>query len=194
RSALTCCAPGASVAGPPATPACRSRIGPDDVTRQDRAGTALFLACFGAYLCTAYPCLAPRDAGDLALAAVQLGVAHPPGYPLYSVLGHAWARVFPFGTAAYKLNVLSALAGALGVLVFYAWCRRRLAPLAAAGCAAAYGAAALVWKFSLLGEKYSLQALLIACLLLTSEGTAKSFHKRACLSGLLLGLAWVNHQ
>lgn len=164
------------------------------MAREDRLGTALFLACFGTYLFTAYPGLAPRDAGDLALAALQLRVAHPPGYPLYSVLGHAWMLIFPFGTVAYRLNGLSSLAGAFMAYAFYAWCRRRLAALPAAGCAAALAAAAPVWKFSALGEKYTLQGLLITALLLTAEGERRSLHKRACLSGLLFGLAWINHQ
>ncbi len=158
------------------------------------AAAGLSLAAFAAYLRGAWPSLAARDAGDLALAAYRLGVAHPPGYPLYALLGHAWLLLLPLATPGYALNVLSALAGAASVGVLYLWCRRRGDPWVAAGCAAAFGAAALESKFAGLGEKYTLHVLFVSGLLLASEGQARTFHKRACLAGLLFGLGWVNHQ
>ena len=75
--------------------------------------TALvFAALFALYLASSYPALAPRDAADLASAALTLGVAHPPGYPLYGCLGKLWMLLLPLGDPAWRLNLLSAAAGA----------------------------------------------------------------------------------
>ncbi|MBW2698952.1 MAG: DUF2723 domain-containing protein, partial [Deltaproteobacteria bacterium] len=43
-----------------------------------------------AYILTLAPTVASsRDSAELALATIELGVAHPTGYPLYTLLGHA---------------------------------------------------------------------------------------------------------
>ena len=78
----------------------------------------IFLVAFGVLLAGAAPGLAPRDAGELTAAVACVGVPHPPGFPLYVLLGRAWADVMPFGSLAYRLNILSAacLAGALALL------------------------------------------------------------------------------
>src|ERR1019366_1204989 len=59
------------------------------------AALAVFAAAFSLYLGCLYPAIAPRDSSDMASAAMTLGVAHPPGYPLYSVLGRAWLEILP---------------------------------------------------------------------------------------------------
>jgi hypothetical protein len=51
-----------------------------------------------------------------------LGIAHPTGYPLFSILGYLFSLIpFPFGSIL-KLNILAALwcAAAAGVFVYTA--------------------------------------------------------------------------
>jgi hypothetical protein len=158
------------------------------------AAFAAFAAAFGLYLGCLYPAVAPRDSADMATAAMTLGVAHPPGYPLYSVLGRAWLEVFPWGNQAYGLNVLSALAGAAAVAVMFLWTRRRAGATGALAAAALWALSAPLWKFSLLEEKYALHALFAVALAALSEGERETVFARARLSGLLLGLGLVNHQ
>ncbi|UPT73073.1 MAG: DUF2723 domain-containing protein [Elusimicrobiota bacterium] len=153
--------------------------------------TALvFFAAFGLYLSGASPSIAPRDSADMALAALTLSPAHPPGYPLYSILGHAWISVFPLGNPAYRLSVLSCLAGAGAVALVFAAVRRRSGLPAALAAAAILALCAPLWKFSLLQEKYSLHALFVAALYFLSGGGDASFR----LSAFLFGLGLVNHQ
>lgn len=66
------------------------------------------------------------DAGDFVTASCDLGVAHPTGFPLYTLLGKAFCEL-PLGSAAFRLSLLSAaVAGVLsGLLVTLA---RRLTP------------------------------------------------------------------
>jgi hypothetical protein len=52
------------------------------------------------------------DSSELAAAAWQLGVAHPPGHGLAALLGKA-ATLLPFGTVALRVGLASAVAGAI---------------------------------------------------------------------------------
>lgn len=154
----------------------------------------VFLAAFGLYLAGASPSIAPRDSADMASAALTLGVAHPPGYPLYSVLGRLWLTVFPWGNPAYRLAVLSCLAAAGAVFFLYLSVRRRHGAWAGLAAAAVLAFSAPLWKFALIQEKYSLHAFIVAVLFYLSEGDKEDFWRRARLSGFIAGLGLVNHQ
>jgi tetratricopeptide (TPR) repeat protein len=56
------------------------------------------------------------DSGELILAAKTLGVAHPPGFPLYVLLTHAFTWL-PLGSVAARVNFASALFAALAAAV-----------------------------------------------------------------------------
>lgn len=154
----------------------------------------VFLAAFALYLSGASPSIAPRDSADMALSAATLGVAHPPGYPLYSVLGRLWLTVFPWGNPAYALAVLSCLAAAGAVVFLFLSVRRRYGLWAGLTGACVFAFSAPLWKFALIQEKYALHACFVAVLLYLSEGERESFWRRARLSGFLVGLGLVNHQ
>lgn len=78
----------------------------------------IFLVVFGIYLFTAYPTIPPyRDSGDLIAASYSLGNAHPPGYPLYSLLGKICIVLVPFGNIAYRVNLMSIIFASLTVMI-----------------------------------------------------------------------------
>lgn len=61
------------------------------------------------YTRTLYPSIAGGDSGELVAEACHLGVAHPPGYPLYTMLVHAFTRLLPLGgSIAWRANLFSA--------------------------------------------------------------------------------------
>jgi hypothetical protein len=68
------------------------------------------------YSWTLAPTVTLVDSGELIVAARSLGVAHPPGFPLYVLLAHA-ATWLPIGNIAERVNFASALFGALAVAV-----------------------------------------------------------------------------
>jgi hypothetical protein len=77
-----------------------------------------WLAAFG--LCALYMASMARDlslydSGELALAAVQLGLGHPPGQPLHTLLGHALTWL-PYLSPLVAVNLASALPAALTLL------------------------------------------------------------------------------
>jgi len=73
---------------------------------------AVFLVALVVYSWTLAPTVTPTDSGELILAAYGLGVAHPPGVPLWIMLAHL-ASLVPVGSVAVRVNFSSAVFGAL---------------------------------------------------------------------------------
>lgn len=126
---------------------------------------AVGLAAFGVYLFTAAPGLGPgHDSGELTTAAYCLGVAHPPGYPLYVRLAHLWGKLLG-GDYAWRINLFSGFCTALGAsgLTFL------MVRVTASGPAAlltGLGFALLgsVWRQAVLAEVFGLHFALLALL------------------------------
>jgi tetratricopeptide (TPR) repeat protein len=80
-----------------------------------------FLVTFGVYAYTLAPTVTLEDSGELAVAADHLGVPHPPGYPIWTVLCWAFTRIFSFVTymgqpnPAWSVGLCSAFFGALSI-------------------------------------------------------------------------------
>jgi len=73
---------------------------------------------FIAYVITLAPTVTFIDAGELATVCTKLGVAHPTGYPLFTVLGHLFT-LLPFGSPIYNLNLMCAVISSVTVLMFF---------------------------------------------------------------------------
>src|SRR4051812_36311889 len=78
------------------------------------AGSILTAAWLAVYLATVSPTVNFIDSGELITALHEPGVVHPPGYPLYTLLGYVVSSV-PVGEVAWRVNALSSLFGALAV-------------------------------------------------------------------------------
>lgn len=78
-----------------------------------------FLIVFGSYLWTLSPTLTFWDAGEFITAAYILGIPHPPGTPLFVLLGHVFGAL-PLGVEfAVKTNAMSALSSSAAALFFF---------------------------------------------------------------------------
>lgn len=69
------------------------------------------------YLLTLAPSVNFIDSGELAAVAHTLGIPHPTGYPLFTLLAAGWARL-PLGGPIYRLNLLAAVLVSLAVGLF----------------------------------------------------------------------------
>ena len=72
----------------------------------------VFLVALFVYFWTLAPTVTLVDSGELIVAARFLGVAHPPGFPLYVILAHL-ASLLPIGNIAERINFVSAFFAAL---------------------------------------------------------------------------------
>ena len=74
----------------------------------------LFAVVFAIYAFTAFPSIAGGDSGELVAEACHLGVAHPPGYPLFTLLVHAAVQLPIEGTTpGWRANMLCCFCGAM---------------------------------------------------------------------------------
>ena len=73
---------------------------------------AVFLVALVVYSWTLAPTVTLTDSGELIVAAYGLGVAHPPGIPLWVMLAHL-ASLVPVGNVAVRINFSSAVFAAL---------------------------------------------------------------------------------
>ncbi len=133
----------------------------------------LTLTALGLYVYTAAPGLTLVDSGELALACLGGGVAHPPGFPLYLLLGSVCAAVSP-ENGPRCLNLMSALFVAFSVGSLFLAGERLLA-VASRGlpndAARRYGAALIgaltfmtsrnPWTWSGVTEVYALNLVLL---------------------------------
>lgn len=168
-------------------------------------GWGLGLAAFALYFFTLAPTVLEADAGEFQFVPWLPGIAHPTGYPLYTLAGWLWTHLLPLGEVAWRMNLLSAVLGGLAVTALYFAARRLLttafpaAPpparaASAAVTAATFAVTATFWSIAVLAEVYTLHALLVALLLLLAQITAD--HPTGSASkwlALLFGLGLAHH-
>ncbi len=82
------------------------------------AGLASLLVLTG-YVVSLAPTVTFWDAGEFIAAAKTLGIPHPPGTPLFVMIGHVWGTLIPFGEFAQRTNLLSATLSAMGAGCFF---------------------------------------------------------------------------
>lgn len=76
------------------------------------------LIAFIIYLFTIAPSVIQIDTGELAAVQCTLGVAHPTGYPLFTMLGYIFSLLpLPF-TKIFQMNLLAAIYCAMAVSIF----------------------------------------------------------------------------
>jgi len=79
----------------------------------------VFAVNYIVYIFTTAPGLTFTDSGELAAVCSTLGVAHPTGYPLFTILGHLWTLLpFPF-REIYSLNLFAGFLTAISSAVFF---------------------------------------------------------------------------
>lgn len=167
------------------------------------ATSVMVLLTFAVYLRTMAPTITWRhngaDSGDLVTAAINLGVPHPTGYPLYTLVAHFFTLV-PWAEPAWMVTLFSALAGSLAVgTVFWAAYRfvqrqgggDRVALAAAWAGAGLLAFGELLWSQATIAEVYALTALLVATLL--AAGLLAPPRIRPHLLALLFGLSLAHH-
>src|SRR6266700_5294800 len=149
---------------------------------------AVFLAALLLFSWTLAPTVTLTDSGELVVVAQGLGVAHPPGVPLWVILAHL-ASLLPLGDVAVRINFSSALFAALACAMltlvvaeliitasYLATAKRRkrgtkkteelgvthlmvAAPALGAGLLMAFSRT--LWSYATITEVYALNALLI---------------------------------
>ncbi|XP_029114416.1 transmembrane protein 260-like isoform X1 [Scleropages formosus] len=114
------------------------------------------------------------DSGELITAACELGVAHPPGYPLFTLLSSLAMTFLPSVSPAHSVNLLSGLLGSMasGTLCFTV-CRLAGPGPGAVLAGGVFALSLLTWRWSVVAEVFSLNNLFVGSIL----ALAASFHR-----------------
>src|SRR5215204_35103 len=136
----------------------------------------------------------PLDSPMLQAEVPVLGIGHPTGYPTYMMLTHLFTYL-PAGNPAYAINLASAVYGVAAVILVYlaglGLCGRVVA--AAAG-ALAFGLSDAYWGQAVISEVYTLEALLVASVILALLVWRDTRADRyLLLSAFLVGLSLTHH-
>ena len=146
------------------------------------------------YIFTMCPTVFGGDSGELTAASVSLGIAHPPGYPVYVLLGNLFSRL-PVSNTAFRLNLMSVFFGITGLVVlFYLLAlRNKNVHLSLLLCLNA-GTGIYFWLESVKAEVYTLNVFFtIFCMFLLILWTNTSNQNFLLIFSLVLGLGAGNH-
>ncbi|PWB73272.1 MAG: hypothetical protein C3F15_10045 [Holophagae bacterium] len=155
---------------------------------------AAFAAPFALYLRTLAPTIYNLDSAELTTAAATGGLVRATGYPLYLLIGRVWS-LLPVGDVGYRMNLLSAVCGALTVALGERILRRLgvgvWARLAALGLLAV---AQFFWALALIAEVYTLHtAILAGVILALLRWAEKPTPGRLALATFVMGIGFGNH-
>jgi hypothetical protein len=126
------------------------------------------------------------DTGEMQSVPYVLGVSHPTGFPLYTLIGYVFSHVFAIGTVAFRLNVLGSVSMSCAIGLLFTVMRALGIPRFLAAPAALWaGLTHIVWLHGARSEVHDLAfALLLGVLL-----AAVVFVRTGSRSALLWGAA-----
>ncbi len=167
----------------------------------------VFILTLVVYVKTLCPTVYIGDSGELVTASYCMGIAHPPGYPLYTLLGKLFTML-PFGNIAYRINLMSAFFSSLTVVLVYfiillvtakiKICSTLLPQAVFQKLAAVTGSLMLAfssefWSGAVTAEVFSLNAFFLALLVLVALKWNGRENSYLYLLGFILGLSLTNH-
>ena len=177
------------------------RVQPNIESFESIPGRRLYLsaagigaAAFIVYAFSLYPGVAGGDSGELVVAALTVGIPHPSGYPLYVLLGKAFASV-PVHSIAWRLNALSACCDA-GAVTLLALAIGEMSGSAVAGAAAAglFAFSPTVWTYATVAEVFALNNLFVAAqLFLAARAWLRPQSRYLYMLAFVVGLGVSNH-
>ncbi|HET7363886.1 MAG TPA: DUF2723 domain-containing protein [Burkholderiales bacterium] len=168
------------------------------IARKDWLTAGLIaLAMLALYAASSPASISLEDDSLFVLSSYFLGIEHPPGYPLFTLIGHVFTFL-PFGSVAYRVHLASALFGALTCAA--AWlCARTLIPgrLPALLAALGLGLSPVFWSQATIAEVYTLNTFFfLALVLLALHACPADGPTRPALlpwMALVFGLSLSNH-
>ncbi len=157
-------------------------------------GVAVALGAVALYGATCSRSVLGADAGEFQLVATVLGVAHPPGYALYTMVAHLFTRL-PWGEPAWGVNLFSAVTGAATLWIGVSLVHRETDSWAAGVLfAAGLGLSATYWVQSTTANIRSLIVLLLVlCVDALLRWRRDPTARRLAWAGFAFGLGAGHH-
>jgi len=154
---------------------------------------ALTLVVFAIYVATMPPSIHTGDNGEIATAVYTWGIAHPTGFPIYTILAKIFSYILPWLDFAFRLNIFSALIGAVTILIFFFILKKiELSYLASVAASLSLAFAYTFWTHAETIQPYGLTGFFFALVILVFLHWLKTrkeiyFYLLPILSGLGAG-------
>jgi tetratricopeptide (TPR) repeat protein len=161
-----------------------------------RRGLALlvFAVALVIYAATLPRQVLPGDSGELIAASHTLSIAHPPGYPLYVMIGKIFATLLAVGSVAFRYNLLSAVAASGAAAVFLlVLTRLGIGRALALALSLALATLEAFWLQATTAEVYALNVLLTVLLFYTALLGRRWGDRAFMLLGFIGGLSLAHH-
>ena len=168
------------------------------------AGVLVFLL----YLVTLSPDTAMWDTSEYIAAAYTLGIPHPPGNPLFVLIGRVFSVLPVAPTVAMRINLMAAISSAVSAAMWFlitervlvGWLERRWQRIVGGAIAVLIGSTAFtVWAQSVVNEKVytlSLAGMAITAWLTVrwcDEPDGPGADRVLILIAYVCGLGYANH-
>jgi hypothetical protein len=146
------------------------------------------------FAATAYRDVTYWDVGEMDTVPWILGIAHPPGFPAYVMIGSVFSHVFALGSVAFRMSLLSAISVSVA-----AWCVYRIVTdtsgdrVAGVLSAWTFAAGPIVWSRATRAEVHALEIAFIAATLVVGlrwyrEGRARDLFFSAAFFGCAIAV------
>lgn len=123
----------------------------------------LYVFCFLTYFLGVSTSVYGGDSGDVILASWFGGVAHPPGYPLQTMLGWIFTHLPYSAPVAYKANLMAVFLQAFVVVITFLICKKLTkSTLASLAASLTLAFTALFWLYAHIIEVFQLNLVLTA--------------------------------
>src|SRR5437764_12503140 len=179
-----------------------------DYSPSYRAAAIAAALVFVLYLVTLAPSTAMGDTSEYIAAAYTLGLPHPPGNPLFVIVGRVFSILPIAGSVAVRINVLAAICSAVSAGMWFlitervlvSWFPQRWQRILGGVIAAILGATAFtVWNQSVVNEKVYTVSLVgiavISWLMIrwSDDPDGRKADRILVMVAYLLGLGYANH-
>ena len=78
-----------------------------------------FFLPFILYFTTMAPTVSLWDCGEFISTSIIMGIPHPPGTPLYLIIGNFFSQIPILNDLGARVNIISPIASALSVMLLY---------------------------------------------------------------------------
>ena len=78
-----------------------------------------FFLPFLLYFQTMAPTVSLWDCGEFIATSIIMGIPHPPGTPLYLIIGNFFSQIPILSDLGARVNLISVIASALSIMLLY---------------------------------------------------------------------------
>ncbi len=147
---------------------------------------------------TVSPSVNSGDSGEFITTSITLGIAHSPGYPLYSLVGKIFSYIIPFGNYAYRINLMNTVFVIFVIVILFSFANNRNISsnvLDIINILSTIGVLIFsksFWRNSVQTEVFILNVLFVVLIIFILFLPIK-FVKKWCLISFLFGISLGNH-